>query len=329
LANVPFDRAEVTVHSLSSTRTFKRVFDKSNPSITAVRRRLRMPDGTIVQGAAETAQAWTTDPPDVPKSGGWPHTYLPTTRLFGTLSPSRYFLGSGAVTEDVALEQQIDSQFTELFERLWTRYYTDISQKVQTAQERGLASLLNQILSGPQLPHKASSETDFDTLFDRVSRFMQRQPGHPSLGARDEFKRRYEQNMQLQSVVDDLNTVESQVERAMAPRTKLQALINRLFTNKRISLVNGRVGITMPDDTTIPLSSLSSGEKQILRLLIETLSDHQNSTIIDEPELSLHVDWQHELVADLRDLKPSSQLIIATHSPEIMARVPDDNIFRL
>jgi predicted ATP-dependent endonuclease of OLD family len=51
--------------------------------------------------------------------------------------------------------------------------------------------------------------------------------------------------------------------------------------------------------------------------------------IIDEPELSMHIDWQHDLLAALRVLNPQCQIIVATHSPEVMADVPDDKIFRL
>jgi predicted ATP-dependent endonuclease of OLD family len=41
--------------------------------------------------------------------------------------------------------------------------------------------------------------------------------------------------------------------------------------------------------------------------------------IADEPELSLHVSWQAELLKALRDLNRNAQLIVATHSPEIVA----------
>jgi len=51
--------------------------------------------------------------------------------------------------------------------------------------------------------------------------------------------------------------------------------------------------------------------------------------MIDEPELSLHVDWQRRLVENMTLLNPSAQYIFATHSPEIMADVDDSKIFRL
>lgn len=41
--------------------------------------------------------------------------------------------------------------------------------------------------------------------------------------------------------------------------------------------------------------------------------------IADEPELSLHVKWQEKLINAIRELNPNAQLIIATHSPDIVA----------
>jgi len=40
----------------------------------------------------------------------------------------------------------------------------------------------------------------------------------------------------------------------------------------------------------------------------------------DEPELSLHIEWQEKIISSIRDLNPNSQIIVATHSPEIAGR---------
>lgn len=69
---------------------------------------------------------------------------------------------------------------------------------------------------------------------------------------------------------------------------------------------------------------LSSGEKQILILLTQALIFEGKPVIYvaDEPELSLHVSWQEKLLSALRALNPQMQLIIATHSPDIVGRRP-------
>lgn len=70
---------------------------------------------------------------------------------------------------------------------------------------------------------------------------------------------------------------------------------------------------------TISYNSLSSGEKQLLILLTQTLLQENKKFVFiaDEPELSLHIDWQHKIIGAIRDLNPNAQIIVATHSPEI------------
>jgi predicted ATPase len=63
--------------------------------------------------------------------------------------------------------------------------------------------------------------------------------------------------------------------------------------------------------------------------MVAALLVRESSMIIDEPEISMHVDWQKDLIHSLRALNPDAQLILATHSPEIMADIPDSKIFRI
>jgi predicted ATPase len=51
--------------------------------------------------------------------------------------------------------------------------------------------------------------------------------------------------------------------------------------------------------------------------------------LIDEPELSMHIDWQHELLTSMHTVNPEAQVIAATHSPEIMAEIPNERVFML
>lgn len=63
---------------------------------------------------------------------------------------------------------------------------------------------------------------------------------------------------------------------------------------------------------------LSSGEQQILILFSYIAFNSQDGRIfiIDEPELSLHVKWQEEFLAQLERVTPKfTQIILATHSP--------------
>ena len=47
-------------------------------------------------------------------------------------------------------------------------------------------------------------------------------------------------------------------------------------------------------------------------------SSERDLILIDEPELSLNIKWQNELVPLLMESAPNSQIILATHSPSIV-----------
>ncbi|MFE1562951.1 AAA family ATPase [Bacillus velezensis] len=72
----------------------------------------------------------------------------------------------------------------------------------------------------------------------------------------------------------------------------------------------------------LDLSLLSSGEKQIVIFFVFSLTSHYRSKdkllLIDEPELSLHVEWQSKLLKLLMLNNTSSQIIIASHSPDVI-----------
>lgn len=70
-----------------------------------------------------------------------------------------------------------------------------------------------------------------------------------------------------------------------------------------------------------PINELSSGEKQIVTVLayLAYLAGESSIFLIDEPELSLHLTWQVGLLNALKSVQPKGcQLILATHSPEIV-----------
>jgi predicted ATPase len=56
----------------------------------------------------------------------------------------------------------------------------------------------------------------------------------------------------------------------------------------------------------------------------------QNSIImVDEPETSLHPTWQQQLAKLYQSIGSNNQVILATHSPHILASVKPENIFLL
>ncbi|MBD7923725.1 AAA family ATPase [Xanthomonas bonasiae] len=73
------------------------------------------------------------------------------------------------------------------------------------------------------------------------------------------------------------------------------------------------------------LSSLSSGERQVLTMIFcaSRMSHGQGLFLVDEPELSLHVDWQRDIIMEVARQAGGRQVIACTHSPEVGADNPD------
>jgi len=105
------------------------------------------------------------------------------------------------------------------------------------------------------------------------------------------------------------------------PRTLFQDMVDELFcdTEKVIDRKSNEIQFHQFDDTLTPYQ-LSSGEKQMLVILLTVLiEDNQHyALIMDEPEISLHIEWQQQLIGLIRQLNPNAQIILSTHSPALI-----------
>lgn len=94
-----------------------------------------------------------------------------------------------------------------------------------------------------------------------------------------------------------------------------------LITGKKLILEPNRVYIKIGENHH-SLNELSSGERHILTFLTLVLIEGENRDflIIDEPEISLNIKWQRELLPLFIQLIPNTQIIVASHSPSIVQR---------
>lgn len=76
----------------------------------------------------------------------------------------------------------------------------------------------------------------------------------------------------------------------------------------------------------LTINNLSAGEKQLLTFVAYNIFHNDTIFFIDEPELSLHVDWQNKLFSLLKEQNSSNQFIISTHSPFIYSLFPDKEL---
>lgn len=96
--------------------------------------------------------------------------------------------------------------------------------------------------------------------------------------------------------------------------------VNKLFaeTEKKLIIKESRL-VFAQGDSIIELDKLSSGEKQMLLILMNVFLLEEKPAVVfmDEPEISLHVSWQYKLLDILTKLDSNAQFIVTTHSPSI------------
>ena len=98
------------------------------------------------------------------------------------------------------------------------------------------------------------------------------------------------------------------------PKAVFQDMIDQLFsdTEKKIDRKNNEIQFHQNGETLTPYQ-LSSGEKQLLVILLTVLVENNEhyALLMDEPEISLHIEWQQQLIGLIRKLNPNAQIILS------------------
>lgn len=107
-------------------------------------------------------------------------------------------------------------------------------------------------------------------------------------------------------------------------RAKQLRAILRLFDENLIRLMD--IEVQKHKQVAFSLKRASSGEQCLLVLMLGVAGHIQNNSLvlIDEPEISLHPEWQERFMALLQTAFShyrGCQFVIATHSPQIIARL--------
>ena len=105
------------------------------------------------------------------------------------------------------------------------------------------------------------------------------------------------------------------------PKKRFQDIVDELFaeTGKKIVRTENEIRFSQIGETLVPYQ-LSSGEKQMLAILLTVLVEDGQPHVLfmDEPEVSLHIEWQKRLIDLVLELNPNVQIILTTHSPAVI-----------
>ncbi len=205
-----------------------------------------------------------------------------------------------------------------------------------TNQETGESSLGELYCDGKQVIHKPSfGGYDSQSCFYYVNTFdvpASKKSSLSQLGLTlDQVL--YQRNPEVFSFSDYRLSMLKDLRAAMRMQDRIDKffeLINSLFsmTGKTIDIDDKNRVIFRKGKQVIDMEKLSAGEKQILLLLFTLFLMEDRSTVLllDEPEISLHIEWQDRLIQLMLDLNPNCQIIMTTHSPNIFADGWEDKL---
>lgn len=175
---------------------------------------------------------------------------------------------------------------------LLLRKYADFSEKINIEQQKISEKVINKI--------KAFEEAENSN----------------SLGKRA--------SILLSETKKDIESIELSRKKILQPMNAVNDLVENLFNHAGIYF-GRRLSFGDAADA-VHSDVLSAGEKQMLSFICYNAFYTNTIIFIDEPELSLHVDWQRNLYSILRKQNPTNQFIFATHSPFIYAKYPDKEL---
>lgn len=213
--------------------------------------------------------------------------------------------------------------------------FSNIKEKIQRLSSMGLANISKEILSqlikgDPKIEDlnvSSMNPQSIQIILDRIG---------PSFSEDDKKRiidkinsnKITEENIFLIYFIRKLIDVYEQQKEVDEKIKHFTELCNKYlkFSNKSIKYIENEVEfyIESPyfEERKILmdfLSSMSSGEKQILSLFskIYLLEEEEYIILFDEPELSLSIFWQELLLPDILNSKKIQSLIAVTHSPFI------------
>jgi predicted ATPase len=249
----------------------------------------------------------------------WFGKFVPMIR-YPSLGEVEELLGEEWSHATYQLARSEDQMFTEVFVRVFESILGDES----TNPEKGIRALLDDLSSS--IAKLDISGNSSRKVYSRISEAV-----NHSL---DEFSKEEETAKRVLNLyVDFLNKrVDAQsstfenlkafeksvnffldpkeffIEQSGAPHRRPRALVNAQSKKRAYSI-----------------TSLSSGERQVLTMLFcaSRLSVDHGIFLVDEPELSLHVDWQRCILGELMKQAGDRQIIACTHSPEVGGDHPE------
>ena len=237
--------------------------------------------------------------------GGFSRAATDGAMMFRISTPEMLQDSMSRFSDEVSINGHkfIASISTEDLGELLTQKYADIYEEITTRQAQVLENI--------------SKEIQNNSDKDKVSEIPQ-----DASAVLNAIQKANEEREQLRKPLSVLSELSRKILRYEAIR--VTGRVVRGETTDGITLGEENDGITVGEaKNAISSDKLSSGEKQMLGFLCYNAFSDNTAIFIDEPELSLHVDWQRRLFPTLLEQGQNNQFFVATHSPFIYTKYPD------
>lgn len=209
----------------------------------------------------------------------------------------------------------------KLFESFFTNLLTDQTDKL--FDKKSIVDKLDQIKK-----HKELYYTEYKHLYQQTKVLEKIESSILDINQASK-----EIDLFLDVYIENIKMKNSIVEKFVKSFTNFSKIINELFQGKQIKIkldasLDNMFKIITESQDTIKIRDLSSGEKNILLIFYHFFFEMEDNTIfmIDEPELSLHIDWQENMLRYFLEHSNNDQIIVVTHSPDILQGYRDNEI---
>lgn len=217
---------------------------------------------------------------------------------------------------------EITGREQRMFEETFVRVFRAISGLEETAKVKNNEDLLTAISDLLKDQESQLANTDSRAIYDSLLQSSR-------LIGSNATPLRGIDNSLLEIYRQALTSRNTERRTAFQRSRDFELSINKFLDRKilKIGQIANRprsrsvVAVSTDGGQSYGLSALSSGERQILTMLYSASRTKFLSGVflIDEPELSLHIDWQRIILRELRNQSPNRQIVACTHSPEVGA----------
>jgi len=198
------------------------------------------------------------------------------------------------------------------------RALSEMTQKVSVENHKLVASIstsdIIELLSKEYIKKSEKSTAINNSLTEKIEDKISN-----NFAIDDEMVNAIEKKNEIfEEVLQLLNDSKEKKEVLDKPFGILDGFIKKLFQHKGI-IIDDNIVIGSAKDALMS-EKLSAGEKQMLSFICYNAFISNGIIFIDEPEISLHVDWQRIIIKTLMSQNSNNQFVIATHSPFIYSQ---------